>query len=63
LTSSVDFEYKNGIEGCAFIVPWVKNEDSFRRQAKTLNWIESILEHLSEKNNLLNGCLATLGKK
>jgi hypothetical protein len=48
-TSSVNFEYKNGVKGRAVIVPRVKSEDSFQRQAKKLNWMESILEHVSEK--------------
>jgi hypothetical protein len=29
-----DFEYKNGNRGHATIVPWVKDEESFQRQAK-----------------------------
>jgi hypothetical protein len=62
-TSSVDFEYKNGVKGRAVIIPRVKSEDSFRRQAKKLNLIESILEHVSEENEGAQWMSCYLGKK
>jgi hypothetical protein len=61
-TSSVDFEYKNGVKGHAVIIPRVKSEDSFRRQAKKFNWIESILEHVSEKNEAAQWMSCYFGK-
>ena len=33
-TVSIDFEYKNGSKGRAVIIPCVKDEDSFQRQAQ-----------------------------
>jgi hypothetical protein len=60
--SSVNFEYKNGVKGRAVIVPRVKSEDSFQRQAKKLNWMESILEHVSEKNEAAKWMSCYLGK-
>jgi hypothetical protein len=50
-TASIDFEYKNGNRGHAIIVPWVKDEESLQRQAKKMKWIESSLEHVSDKND------------
>jgi hypothetical protein len=35
-SASVDFEDKNGNRGHAIIVPWVKLQDSFQKQAKKL---------------------------
>jgi hypothetical protein len=40
----------------------VKSEDSFRRQAKKFNWIESILEHVSEKNEAAQCMSCYFGK-
>jgi hypothetical protein len=61
-SASVEFEYKNGSKGRAILVPRVKNEDSFWKQAKKLHWIESLLDHVSEKMMQPNGWLITLGK-
>jgi hypothetical protein len=36
-----DFEYKNGNRGHAIIVPWVKDEESFQRQAKKRNGLKA----------------------
>jgi hypothetical protein len=47
-TASIDFEYKNSNKGRAVIIPCVKDEDSFRRQAQRTKWIESCLEHLHD---------------
>ncbi len=46
-SNAVDFEYRNGNRGRAIIVPWVKSPDSFRKQAKRLNWIKSLLEQIA----------------
>jgi hypothetical protein len=62
-TASVDFEYKNCNTGCAVLVPRVKNEESFCKQANKLKWIESILNHMSEKNDAAQWMAYYLGKK
>jgi hypothetical protein len=62
-TSSITFEYKNGNPGCAVLVPRVKNEESFCKQANKLQWIESILSHVSEKNDAAQWMAYYLGKK
>jgi hypothetical protein len=43
----VDFEYKNGNRGRAIIVPRVKHQDSFKKQAKKLQWIKSLFDHVA----------------
>jgi hypothetical protein len=62
-TASIDFEYKNGNKGRAVIIPSVKNEESFRRQAKRTKWIESCLDHISEKNDAAQWLSYYLGDK
>ncbi len=49
-SASVDFEDKNGNWGHAIIVPRVKHQDSFQKQAKKLKWIESLLDHVAGSN-------------
>ncbi len=54
-SNSVDFFYNNGNKGRAIIIPQVKSQDSFMRQAKRLHWIDEMLSHISsgsEENNL-----------
>jgi hypothetical protein len=41
----------------------VKNEESFCKQANKLKWIESILNHMSEKNDAAQWMAYYLGKK
>ena len=45
--STVDFEYNNGRKGRAVLLPKVKSQDSFLEQARRLQWIEKMLDHLA----------------
>jgi transcription antitermination factor NusG len=65
---SVDFQYKNGNRGCAIIVPRVKHQDSFKKQAKKLQWIESLLDHVAgsdqhDENDAAKWMSYYIGKK
>jgi hypothetical protein len=62
-TASIEFEYKNGNKGRAVIVPCVKDENSFRRQAQRTKWIECCLEHLNDKNDAAQWMSYYLGSK
>jgi len=62
-TASIEFEYKNGNKGRAVIVPCVKDENSFRRQARRTKWIECCLEHLNDKNDAAQWMSYYLGSK
>ena len=60
--ASVDFQYKNGNKGRAIIVPKVRDEESFRSQARKLKWVESMLDHVSDRNDAAQWLSIYLGR-
>jgi len=51
-SNAVEFDYKNGTKGCAILVPKVKNYLSFDKQARRLQWMKSLLNHIAGPDSM-----------
>jgi hypothetical protein len=65
----VDWTHGNGKKARAVIIPQVKDKESFMKQARKSQWLESVLEHLTggveqhDKEDAAEWLVSYLGKR
>jgi hypothetical protein len=65
--NTIDFFYGNGRKGLAVVIPKVKSQKSFLEQARKLQWVEKVLDHLAgadcDKEDAAQWISTYIGKK